>query len=222
MRIERVKRVVIALGFSAVMSIALVGCGSPGERDNAATEKTPVSSGAGATSIAPGSGDLFAVTDNSVATFTVREQLSSLPAPNDAVLKTNAISGSVRLDGDDFVVSIDLHKLQSDQSRRDRFVRDQLFPRQPIATVSFGGITSVPGGLASGDEVALMREGTVNVNGQDAVIPFAITARLDGDRLYVLGRADFTWQQFGMTAPRSQFFDVEDNVHVEVLVEARR
>lgn len=164
----------------------------------------------------------FVVGEGSTARFTVREKLSRLPAPNDAVLETSAITGEVQFNGDEFVVSIDLHKLRSDQSRRDGYVRDRLFPRQPIARVTFQGIDELPAGLSDGEEISAMLAGVVNVNGVDAGITFEIEARLDGDVLFMLGRADFQWEEFGMTAPKSALFDVEDDVHVEVLLVTER
>lgn len=175
----------------------------------------------------PGSGSsgtdlVFEVTDGSEATFTVNEQLSRLPAPNDAVLRTGAITGEVRLDGEEFTVEIDLHELTSDQERRDEYVRNQLFPNQPVTTIVFDGIANIPDGLLDGDEIATTATGTVNVNGADAEIEFEIESRLDDDTLFVLGRADFVWADFGMTAPVSQFFEVRDEVFVEVLLATQR
>ena len=64
-------------------------------------------------------GVTFMVTDESEATFTVGEQLTRLPLPNDAVLKTNALTGEVFLDGRPSSISIDIHRLSSDQRLRD-------------------------------------------------------------------------------------------------------
>ncbi len=186
--------------------------GSTGQAD-------PPSSSSGSGSA---SGLVFEVTDGSEATFTVNEQLSRLPAPNDAVLRTGAITGEVRLDGEEFTVEIDLHELTSDQERRDEYVRNQLFPNQPVTTIVFDGITDIPGGLLDGDEITTTATGTVNVNGADAEIEFEIESRLDDDTLFVLGRADFVWADFGMTAPVSQFFEVRDEVFVEVLLATQR
>ena len=49
----------------------------------------------------PGSyeGVTYVVGEGSEATFTVEEKLSSLPLPNDAVVRTTALSGEVHFDG---------------------------------------------------------------------------------------------------------------------------
>ncbi|MDE0592652.1 MAG: hypothetical protein OSB68_05340 [Dehalococcoidia bacterium] len=42
----------------------------------------------------------FMVSDGTEATFTVNEQLSRLPLPNDSVLRTNEITGEIDLSGE--------------------------------------------------------------------------------------------------------------------------
>ena len=137
-------------------------------------------------------------------------------------LETEALSGVVDFSSDDASIAIDLHTLMSDQSRRDRYVRERMFPSQSVATVHFADLGDVPPDfLDSGAEHKTKLTGTVNVNGTDADLEFDITARLDnGSDLVVLGTSKFVWSDFGMTAPVSQFFTVEDEVTVEILLYA--
>ena len=65
----------------------------------------------------------FIVGDGSAATFTVNEKLAWLDLPNDAVMRTESLSGMVYLDGRPSAVDIDLHSLTSDSDRRDRYVK---------------------------------------------------------------------------------------------------
>ena len=214
-----------ALAVVLLLAALFIACGS-----GAASETTPTTTSQTASPTATATGvieptvssgeGVYLIGDGSEATFTVNEKLTQLPAPNDAVLRTGAISGEVRLDGNSFVVSIDLHELESDQDRRDNYVRRNLFPAQRVTTITFPGVTVIPDGLLRGEEVATTVTGTVNVNGVNADLTFEIEARLDGDTLYVLGRTDFVWADFGMTAPVSNLFVVQDDVHVEVLLAA--
>ena len=175
------------------------------------TDATPV----------PGSTDgTFVVSDGSEATFTVNEKLSRLPLPSDAVLRTGAISGEIDLSAESASLVIDLHSLESDESRRDDYVKDRLFPSQPTATISVSDFPDIPEIFANGESFTSTVVATVNVNGVDAEIEFEIESRLDPDRLLVLVKGDFKWADFGMTAPTSRFFVVNDDVHVEVLVSA--
>ena len=192
-----------------------------------AAVSTPVAVlAATATSGTPTPGEIiagtFVVGEGSVATFTVNEKLAQLPAPNDAVLKISAITGAIRLDGTKFVISIDLYQLKSDQTRRDQYVREMLFPRQRMTTVTFSLVGDILPAFFKGEQVNANIEAVVNVNGVDAKLKFEIQTRLDGDRLFVLGRTDFVWADFGMRAPSSAIRQVRDNVHVEVLLASKR
>ncbi len=135
-------------------------------------------------------------------------------------LETEALSGVVDFRADSASLEIDLHTLMSDQSRRDRYVRERMFPNQPVATVHFADLGDVPAPFIDGnEELKTKLTGTVNVNGAEANLEFDITARIDnGTDLVVLGTANFVWADFGMEAPVSQIFVVEDEVTVEILL----
>ena len=137
-------------------------------------------------------------------------------------LETETLGGVVDFRSNSASVDIDLHTLKSDQSRRDRYVREQMFPNQPVATVHFSDLGVVSAAfLDSGAEHKTKLTGTVNVNGTDADLEFDITARLDnGTDLVILGTSRFVWADFGMEAPVGQIFVVEDEVTVEILLQA--
>ena len=184
--------------------------------------------GAGPTGMVPGKvagigsefAQVFTIGAGSKGLFKVDETLRGADVV--VSLETETISGVVDFSSDSASVEIDLHTLVSDQSRRDRYVRERMFPNQPIATVHFADLGDVPAPfLDSGAEHKTKLIGTVNVNGTDADLEFDITTRLDnGTDLVVLGTAKFVWEEFGMVAPVSQFFTVEDEVTVEILLQA--
>ena len=162
----------------------------------------------------------FIVGDGSKVTFKVNEKLSSLPLPNDAVMRTGEITGEIDLSAATASLVIDLQTLTSDSTRRDRYIRNQLFPSQPNATITVNEFPDIPKDFAGGKSFTSTVIATVNVNGTDANIEFEIESRLDPDRLLVLVKGGFTWADFGMSAPTSRNFVVKDDVHVEVLVSA--
>ena len=164
----------------------------------------------------------YVVGEGSKATFTVEEKLASLPLPNDAVVHTTALSGDVNLDGRRSLIKIDLHKLESDQSRRDRYIRERMFPNDPIATFTLPDARPLPEGFAEGEEVTTEITGELEIKGVTAPVTFQIEARDDGDVIYIVGRTSFVWEDFGMTAPRvGSFVQVTDEVTVEILIAAR-
>ena len=172
----------------------------------------------------PGSyeGVTYVVGEGSEATFTVEEKLSSLPLPNDAVVRTTALSGEVHFDGRLSVIDIQLHELGSDQSRRDRYIREKMFPNDPIATFTLPDARPLPEGFSDGDEVSIEIIGQLEIKGVQAPVTFQIEARDDGDVVHILGRTSFVWSDFGMTAPTvGSFVSVTDEVAVEILISAR-
>ena len=172
----------------------------------------------------PGSyeGITYIVGEGSEATFTVEEKLSSLPLPNDAVVRTTALSGEVHFDGRLSVIDIQLHELESDQSRRDRYIRERMFPNDPVATFTLPNARPLPEGFSDGNEVSIEITGQLELKGVQAPVIFQIKARDDGDVVHILGRTSFVWSDFGMTAPIvGSFVSVTDEVAVEILISAR-
>ena len=162
----------------------------------------------------------FVVGTGSRATFSVDEELARVTVPNyEAVMRTDELSGEVRLDGGDSLIEVGLHGMTSDEEFRDRYVRSRMFPNQPAAEVAFGDLTPLPDGFADGDETTSEVQGTLRINGLDVSLTFAVTARDDGDRVHVLGRSSFTWDDIGEPVPTARsVVSVGDEVRVKVLL----
>ena len=164
-------------------------------------------------------GVTFVVSEGSEATFTVTEKLASLSLPNDAVMRTVSLSGEVRLDGGASVFEIDLHSLSSDQANRDRYVQTRMFGGYPTATLTVPSVSDIPEGFAEGSEVETQVSGSLEIRGITVPLVFDIEARDDGDRVVILGRTTFTWQQLDITPPKAgPVTSIEDEVRVEVLL----
>ena len=164
----------------------------------------------------------FVIGEGSEATFTVEEQLSRLPLPNDAVVRTTAISGELHLDGRPSVIRIDLHQLSSDQRLRDRYVRDRMFPNDPIATFAVTELGQLPDGFTDGETVTGPVTGLLTLRGITVPLSFELEARDDEDVLFGLGRTTFTWSDFEMRPPNiAGRIQVKDEVTVEILLAAR-
>lgn len=167
-------------------------------------------------------GIVFAVGDGSEITFTVGEQLTTLPLPNDAVLRTNSLSGDVSLDGGASTIAIDLHSLRSDQTFRDRYVRRTMFPNDRFATLTIPNVLPLPDGFADGDEASAKVAGTLNVKGVDVPVTFDVVARDDGHTVFILAKTTVTWDQLQIPAPSARsVVSIEDEVKVEVLLAVR-
>ena len=163
----------------------------------------------------------YVVGEGSEATFTVEEQLARLPLPNDAVMRTNALSGEINLDGRPSVIEIDIHQLSSDQAFRDRYVRGRMFPGSPIATFTVDDVGQLPDGFFAAETVTSQTAGILTIRGIEVPLTFDLEIRNDGDILFILGRTRFTWDDIQMPAPTAgPVVSVEDEVRVEVLLVA--
>ncbi len=164
---------------------------------------------------------VFVVEEGSEATFTVNEKLSWLDLPNDAVMRTGALSGQVYLDGQPSVVDIDLHSLSSDSDRRDRYVRERMFPADPVATFTVTDLDQLPEPFTVGEVVAREVAGQLAIRGVTKPVTFAVEARLDSEKLFILGRTTFTWDELEIPPPNIPGrIQVKDEVRVEVLLSA--
>ena len=190
--------------------------------DEPAPAATPVPGPIGEREIGQVEGVTFVIGEGSEATFTVEEKLARLPLPNDAVVRTGAITGEVHLDGRPSVIQIDLHQLESDQPRRDQYIRRRMFPNDPIATFTVDDVLPLPPGFTDGEVVNAQVAGTLDIRGIQAPVAFEVEARDDGDVVFLLGRTSFVWADFQMTAPNiGGFVQVTEEVSVEVLLAVR-
>ncbi len=165
-------------------------------------------------------GARFVVGAGSVATFSVNEELVRVTVPNyEAVMRTEELSGEVRLDGGGSLVTVGLHGMMSDEEFRDRYVQRRMFPNQPTAEVAFGDLTPLPDGFTDGEQVTTEVAGTLRINGLDVPLTFEVEARDDGDVVRVLGRSSFTWDDIQEPVPTARsVVSVGDTVRVEVLL----
>ena len=164
-------------------------------------------------------GVTFVVGEGSEATFTVTEQLASLPLPIDAVVRTTALSGEIHLDGRDSVVEIDLQKLSSDDSFRDRYIRSRMFGQHPTGVFTVKGLNDLPEGFADGESATAQVQGELLIRGVTAPLTFEVEARDDGDVVFILGRTTFTWDELQIPKPTARsVVSLEDEVRVEVLL----
>ncbi len=185
------------------------------------TATSPAPGPTGEREIGQVEGVTFVVGEGSEATFTVEEKLARLPLPNDAVVRTQALTGEIHLDGRPSVIHIDLHQLESDQARRDQYIRQRMFPSHPVATLTVDNLLPLPPGFTEGEVVNTQVTGILDIRGIQAPVTFRVEARDDGDMVFVLGRTSFVWADFQMTAPNiGSFVQVTEEVSVEVLLAA--
>ena len=186
----------------------------------AATEPPPTAAPE-SPAAADGGRPAFIVGEGSEATFTVNEKLAWLDLPNDAVMRTESLSGMVYLDGRPSAVDIDLHSLTSDSDRRDRYVRQRMFPNHPTATFTVADLGELPNPLPAGEVITREVAGELSIGGVVKPLTFAVEARRDPNALFILGRTTFTWADLEIPPPNIPGrIQVKDEVQVEVLLSA--
>ena len=164
---------------------------------------------------------VFVIGEGSEATFTVNEKLARLELPNDAVMRTSDLSGKVYLDGQTSVIEINLHSLTSDQSRRDGYVRDRMFPSNPVAVFTVPDLGPLPEPIAVGESITRQVEGQLSIRGITKPVTFEVVARLDPEALFILGSTSFTWDELEIPPPNIPGrIQVKNEVSVEVLLSA--
>ena len=112
--------------------------------------------------------------------------------------------------------------MESDQPRRDRYIRERMFPNDPVAIFTLPDATPLPSGFSDGEEITTEITGTLEIRGVEAPVTFQIEARDDGDVVHILGRTTFVWSDFEIPMPNvGTFVRVTDEVTVEILISAR-
>ena len=199
---------------AAVIGIGLVGQGDADSGDLSLPEEAVTRSAVESLQ--------YLVGEGSEITFTVGEQLSRLPLPSDAVVRTEALSGGLNFDGQPSEVTVDLLSLSSDQSFRDRYMRDRMFRDFQVAVFTVNDLADLPPEFFSGETFTRQVTGLLSVNGIEVPLTFDLEVRNDGDVLNVLGRTEFTWDQLQIRTPNIQnIVSVEDKVSVQLLLVAK-
>jgi len=203
----------------------------PGEKANAAgaaadpahsspSPQTPAASGAAYEVVAA----------ESEALYRVREQLAGFSFPNDAVGRTQNVTGSVLFDSDGGIVAdssrivVNLASLRSDQSMRDNYVsRNVLSTNQyPNATFVPTAVKGLPFPFPNAGEAEVTIQGNMTIRNVTRPVEWTGTAQFHPDGLTVRGETMFTFADFSLTKPRvARVLSVEDEIRVETKIRFR-
>lgn len=175
----------------------------------------------------PTPAEAYIVSSNeSTATYSVREKLASLSLPSEAVGRTSAITGEIYMDGRPSKVVVDLRTLQSDQSRRDNYIRrtgSLLSERYPWAEYTVTDVGHLIGDLQQGKTISGEVTGRMKIREVERPFTFNIEARMGEGVLQLHGVAEFTWEDFQIPPPNiANFVQVQDKVRIEVLLVAKK
>jgi polyisoprenoid-binding protein YceI len=160
----------------------------------------------------------------------VREQLAALPSMSDAVLTTKKISGEIGLSPDgrltsSSLVTVDLDSLESDEARRDNFIKQNTlethrFPTAELRILRTAGL-AIP--VPRSGEFQFMLISTLKVHGVEHDVAWAVTATRAGRELKATATTTVHFADFGMERPSvALVLSVQDDIRVSVKLTAQQ
>ncbi len=170
---------------------------------------------------------LVVVPEKSEARYRVREQLAGFDLPNDAVGRTQALTGQIvgKLDGSidsaqsQFVV--DVRTLRSDQGARDNFIQ-----RTPLQTSRFPNVTFVPTSapglpllVPSSGAATFQLIGDLTIKDVTKPITWEASCQLESNQTEgkCTATTSFTFADFNLEQPRVQrVLSIQDTIKLEV------
>jgi polyisoprenoid-binding protein YceI len=177
--------------------------GTAGTAGTAATTAPAAAAGAGLAGT-------WRVAGGSEAGYRVREKLAELPAKSDAVGRSAAVTGTVKVDGSgtaltatDARFEVDLTKLTSDRSQRDNRIRTMGLQSNQFPTATFVSTKPIPlpAETANGQAVKASAEGDLTLHGVTKRVTIPLDVRVTGDKGELVGSLQFPMSDFNITPP---------------------
>lgn len=196
--------VVLLAGGAAIYFVALKS-DSP--------EKLTLGDSPTATSVTTGAVALpgnWTVTQGSTAGYRVRERLSRLPAPSDAVGRTPDVKGgftiatqSGQIVASEMKVEVNVATLASDENRRDNRIRTQGLESNKFPTATFVATEAVniPQSVADTGRATTSVTGDLTIHGVTKRVTIPLEVQRSGDTIEVVGSITFPFADYGMTPP---------------------
>jgi len=129
---------------------------------------------------------------------------------NDVVGSTQAVEGQLQLNPDDLsaalgenTFAVDLTTLQTDQDRRDKWIRENgpTFNKFPTATFTATSISGLPDSYDEGAEIQFQVNGDLTVRGVSVPITLDVKAKLQGNTLSGVAETTRHLTDFGIDPP---------------------
>ena len=153
--------------------------------------------------------------------YRVKEQLTFLDSPNEAVGRSSAVTGTMQVAGDQVEavrIEADLTRLTSDETRRDNAIRDRGLEsaRYPTATLELAEPIRLATAPVQGQEVRGQGRGRLTVHGVTREVTLDVTGRWSGSTIQVVGQLPVKMSDFQIEAPRfGPVVSIEDSLAVD-------
>jgi polyisoprenoid-binding protein YceI len=223
---RRIWMATLAVAFAG----ALAACGSSASQPAAAPTAAPAAAApaapaAAASGAAKGTRTFTIVSDQSEASYEVQEQFLSRDLPNQAIGKTNAVTGQLQfsLDGKPSGkvtnITVDVSKLTSDERRRDNRIRTQWLESNkfPNAVFTSTGAQGLPDTYTEGQDVNFKLTGDMTIRDVTKPVTFDVTGKLVGDTITGSATTQIMMKDFGIDPPSiAGMLTVKDGVTVKL------
>jgi polyisoprenoid-binding protein YceI len=161
----------------------------------------------------------FSDYSSTYAGFRVAEVLDNI-GNSEAVGRTPVVSGELVLAGQKLTaarVVVQLTTITSDRPRRDPAIQQALeTSTYPTATFELGDPIDLPSPPVEGVTYNVNAPGTLTIHGVSNPVDIALEARLVNGVIVVVGSADLTFSDYGVTMPRAPIvLSVADNGQIE-------
>jgi len=165
------------------------------------------------------------VPEQSEASYEVQEQFLSRDLPNQAIGKTNAVTGELQfsLDGKPSGkvtnITVDLSKLTSDESRRDNRIRQQWLEsnKYPNAVFTSTDAQGLPETYTEGQDVSFKLTGNMTIRDVTKPVTFDVIGKLVGDTITGSATTQILMKDFGIDPPSvAGMLTVKDGVTIKL------
>ncbi len=169
------------------------------------------------------------VRDGSLARYSVTEQLARLSSPIDAVGETGEVEGAIvfnadgNVDPSQSIIKVALAGLTSDESRRDRYIRDNTFDtsQYPNAELVITEIQGLDWPFPESGETSFQLTGDMTIKEVTSPVTWEVEAQSSGGMVTGQAKAVVTFDQFGLDKPSLAFIvSVEDEIRLELDISA--
>src|SRR6266851_4094683 len=190
---------------------ATVGLPTAAARPTQTAPTAAPAQGAATSAVAADAVRLVVDSSASQASYHAREQLVGKTLPSDAVGTSTSVSGALVLAADGSVladksqISVDLSKLQSDESRRDNFIKNDTLQtsRYPMATFVPNAVQGLTMPLPTSGQTTFQLSGDLTVHGVTKPVTWQVTASFADTTISGSATTAIKITDFGMTPPKA-------------------